>query len=83
MNGVKLFKDNKNPYMYSLLLGKICTVYPSVFKKLEVVNELLRLHSKFMAVPLKTLSLFVQITVFVVLLMNWNLSLLLEIPDIL
>ena len=33
------------------LTGKMCTIYPSVFKKLEVVNELHRLHENFVLVP--------------------------------
>jgi hypothetical protein len=33
------------------LSGKIRTIYPSVFKKPEVVNELSRLHDNFVLVP--------------------------------
>ena len=33
------------------LSGKMRTIYPSVFKKPEVVNELRRLHDNFMLVP--------------------------------
>jgi hypothetical protein len=33
------------------LSGKVCTIYPSVFKKPEVVNELRRLHDNFVLVP--------------------------------
>jgi hypothetical protein len=31
--------------------GKICTIYPSVFKKTEIANELRRLHDNFVLVP--------------------------------
>jgi hypothetical protein len=33
------------------LLGKMHTIYPSVFKKPEAVNELHRLHDNFVLVP--------------------------------
>jgi hypothetical protein len=33
------------------LSGKMCSIYPSVFKKPEVVNELRRLHDNFVLVP--------------------------------
>jgi hypothetical protein len=33
------------------LSGKIRTIYPSVFKKPEVINELHRLHDNFVLVP--------------------------------
>ena len=33
------------------LMGKMCTIYPSVFKEAEVVTELRRLHENFMLVP--------------------------------
>jgi hypothetical protein len=33
------------------LSGKMHTIYPSVFKKPEVVNELRRLHDNFVLVP--------------------------------
>jgi hypothetical protein len=33
------------------LSGKMRTIYPSVFKKTEVVNELRRLHNNFVLVP--------------------------------
>jgi hypothetical protein len=31
--------------------GKVCTIYPSVFKKLEFINELRRLSDNFVLVP--------------------------------
>ena len=34
-----------------LLSGKMRTIYPSVFEKPEVVNELRRLHDNFVLVP--------------------------------
>jgi hypothetical protein len=33
------------------LSGKMSTIYPSVFMKPEVVNELCRLHDNFVLVP--------------------------------
>jgi hypothetical protein len=33
------------------LLGKMRTIYPSVFKNTEVINELRRLHDNFVLVP--------------------------------
>jgi hypothetical protein len=33
------------------LSGKMCTIYPSLFKKPEVVNKLRRLHDNFVLVP--------------------------------
>jgi hypothetical protein len=33
------------------LLGKMCTIYPSVFRKPEVIDKLRRLHDNFVLVP--------------------------------
>jgi hypothetical protein len=48
------------------LSGKMCTIYPSVFKKPEVVNELRRLHDNFVLVPADKASndiVFVKTTI--------------------
>ena len=51
------------------LTGKMRTVYNSVFKKPEVVNELHRLHENFVRVPADNASnniVFVKITIILV-----------------
>ena len=48
------------------LSGKMRNIYPSVFKKPEVVNELQRLHDNFVLVPADKASnniVFVKITI--------------------
>ena len=48
------------------LSGKMRTIYPSVFKNTEVVNELSRLHDNFVLVPADKASnniVFVKITI--------------------
>jgi hypothetical protein len=49
LNGSNVFKLVKIPY--SSFDGEIHKLYPSVFKKPEVVNELRRLHENFVLVP--------------------------------
>jgi hypothetical protein len=49
------------------LSGKMRTIYPSVFKNTEVVNELRRMHDNFVLVPAgkasNDISSFVKITI--------------------
>ena len=48
------------------LTGKMRTIYPSVFKKPEVVNELQRLHENFVLIPADKAGkniVFVKVTI--------------------
>ena len=48
------------------LSGKMWTIYPSIFKNTEVVNELRRLHDNFVLVPADKASnniVFVKVTI--------------------
>jgi hypothetical protein len=52
LNGSKVFESYKNPHIY-LFSGIMRTIYPSVFTKPQVANELHEVLENFVMVPAK------------------------------